>query len=148
MARSHRSPKRTTQAGSRCSTLNGLLHAGLSWDQPAHPSNGRSCATGCYRVFNFVDLAWHECEFREGDSFTYAVYVVGGRYLGCCYLYPMGRRTGLTEELVKHDVDVSWWVTPEAYEQGLLPEAVRRAAALGGGGVPVHHAALLEPRDP
>jgi RimJ/RimL family protein N-acetyltransferase len=68
--------------------------------------------------FNFVDLVWHECEFREGDSFTYAVYDAGGRYLGCCYLYPMGRRTGLTEELVKHDLEVSWWVTPEAYEQG------------------------------
>jgi hypothetical protein len=23
--------------------------------------------------FNFVDLVWHECEFREGYSFTYAV---------------------------------------------------------------------------
>ena len=24
----------------------------------------------------------------------------------------------LTEELLRHDVDVSWWVTAEAYEQG------------------------------
>jgi len=68
--------------------------------------------------FNFVDLVWHECEFREGGSFTYAVYDATGRYLGCCYLYPMGQRTGLTEELLKYDVDVSWWVTPTAYEQG------------------------------
>ena len=68
--------------------------------------------------FNFIDLVWHECEFREGDSFAYAVYDASGRYLGCCYLYPMGRRTELTEDLLKHDVDVSWWVTPEAYEQG------------------------------
>ncbi len=30
----------------------------------------------------------------------------------------MGRRTTLTEELLDHDVDVSWWVTPEAYERG------------------------------
>src|SRR6185437_11163928 len=36
---------------------------------------------------NYVDLVWHECEFREGDSFTYAV-------------------------------DVSGWVTPDAYEHG------------------------------
>ncbi len=43
--------------------------------------------------FNFVDLVWHECEFREGDSSTYAVYYSSGHYLGCCYLYPMGRRT-------------------------------------------------------
>ncbi len=68
--------------------------------------------------FNYVDLVWHECEFREGSSFTYAVYDVGGRYLGCCYLYPVGSRTELTEDLLKYDVDVSWWVTPEAYEQG------------------------------
>lgn len=68
--------------------------------------------------FNYVDLVWHECEFRDGGSFTYAVYDSGHRYLGCCYLYPMGGRTPLTEDLVKCDVDVSWWVTPEAYEQG------------------------------
>jgi hypothetical protein len=68
--------------------------------------------------YNFVDLVWHECEFREGDSFTYAVYDASGRYLGCCYLYPMGRRTPLSEELRVYDVDVSWWVTPEAYERG------------------------------
>ncbi|MCQ0006162.1 hypothetical protein [Actinomadura madurae] len=68
--------------------------------------------------FNFVDLVWHECEFREGDSFAYAVYDVAGAYLGCCYLYPMGRRTPLSEELAKYDVDVSWWVTPSAYEAG------------------------------
>jgi RimJ/RimL family protein N-acetyltransferase len=68
---------------------------------------------------NYVDLVWHECEFRDGGSYTYAVYDVGGTYLGCCYLYPMGRRTRLTAELLDHDVDVSWWVTPEAYERGL-----------------------------
>ncbi|HEX5115196.1 MAG TPA: GNAT family N-acetyltransferase [Pseudonocardiaceae bacterium] len=67
--------------------------------------------------FNYVDLVWHECEFRENDSYTYAVYA-DGRYLGCAYLYPMGRRTPLTDELINHDVDVSWWVTPEAYEKG------------------------------
>src|SRR5688572_11903518 len=51
--------------------------------------------------FNFVDLVWHEAEFRDGGSYTYAVYDTNGRYLGCCYLYPMGRRTELTEELLK-----------------------------------------------
>ncbi len=30
----------------------------------------------------------------------------------------MGRRTPLTEALLRHDVDVSWWVTPEAYARG------------------------------
>jgi hypothetical protein len=68
--------------------------------------------------FNFVDLVWHECEFREGYSFSYFVYDSGGTYLGCCYLYPMGRRTELYEELLGYDVDVSWWVTPEAYARG------------------------------
>lgn len=67
--------------------------------------------------FNYVDLVWHECEFRERDSFTYALYT-NERYIGCCYLYPLGRRTPLTEELLDHDVDVSWWVTPDAYADG------------------------------
>jgi len=68
--------------------------------------------------YNFVDLVWHELEFREGYSFSYAVYDAGGRYLGCCYLYPMGRRTPMTSDLLAHDVDVSWWVTPPAYDEG------------------------------
>jgi len=68
--------------------------------------------------FNYVDLVWHECEFREGDSFTYASYIDGGPYLGCCYLYPLGRRAPLDERLVQHDVDVSWWVTPDGYRDG------------------------------
>ena len=68
--------------------------------------------------YNYVDLVWHECEFRDGGSFTYALYDSAGGYLGCCYLYPMGSRTPLTDELLDHDVDVSWWVTPEAYRHG------------------------------
>jgi hypothetical protein len=67
---------------------------------------------------DFVDLVWHELEFRDGYSFTYAVYDTGGNYLGCCYLYPLGRRTELSEALLDYDVDVSWWVTPAAYERG------------------------------
>ena len=67
---------------------------------------------------NYADLVWHELEFREGYSFSYVVRDDSGRYLGCCYLYPMGRRVALTEDLLRHDVDVSWWVTGEAYERG------------------------------
>ena len=67
---------------------------------------------------DYVDLVWHELEFREGYSFSYVVRHEDGRYLGCCYLYPMGRRVVLTDELMRHDVDVSWWVTTDAYEQG------------------------------
>ena len=68
--------------------------------------------------FNYVDLVWHECEFRDGGSFTYGTYDAAGQYLGCCYLYPVGRRTPLSAELLRYDVDVSWWVTPDAYERG------------------------------
>jgi len=68
--------------------------------------------------FNFLDLAWHEREFRDGDSFAYAVRSSSGEYIGCFYLYPMGLRTELTEELLSYDVDASWWVTTESYEQG------------------------------
>jgi hypothetical protein len=75
--------------------------------------------------FNYVDLVWHECEFREGDSFTYALYEDGDHYLGCCYLYPLGRRAPLTEDLVRFDVDVSWWVTPDAYERGYYAKVYR-----------------------
>ena len=68
--------------------------------------------------FNYVDLRLARCEFREGDSFTYAVHDATGQYLGCCYRYPSGRRTPLTEELIGYDVDVSWRVTPDAYQRG------------------------------
>jgi RimJ/RimL family protein N-acetyltransferase len=67
---------------------------------------------------DYVDLVWHEHEFREGYSFAYVVRHDDGRYLGCCYLYPMGRRVPLTDDLLRHDVDVSWWVTTDAYEHG------------------------------
>ncbi len=67
---------------------------------------------------NYIDLVWHECEFREGYSYGYAVHTDAGEYLGCCYFYPLGKRTPLSEELMRHDVDVSWWVTPSAYERG------------------------------
>jgi hypothetical protein len=56
--------------------------------------------------FNFVDLVWHELEFREGKSFTYVVRTADATYLGCCYLYPMGRRTPLSEQTLRYDVDV------------------------------------------
>jgi hypothetical protein len=81
---------------------------------------------------NFVDLVWHELEFREGTSFAYVLRHGDGGYLGCWYLYPMGQRTELTDELLAHDVDVSWWVTPEGYAAGYyerLYAAVRRWVA-------------------
>lgn len=67
---------------------------------------------------DYIDLVWHECEFREGFSYSYVVRSASGGYLGCCYLYPMGRRTPLTAELLGYDVDVSWWVTADAHARG------------------------------
>jgi hypothetical protein len=67
---------------------------------------------------NFADLVWHEVEFRDGGSFTYVVRYTDGSYVGCAYLYPVGRRTPLSESMLAHDVDVSWWVTPDAYARG------------------------------
>jgi hypothetical protein len=67
---------------------------------------------------NYVDLVWHECEFRDAKSLTYVVRDAAGSYLGCCYFYPLGSRTPLDEHLLDLDVDVSWWVTPDAYDAG------------------------------
>lgn len=78
--------------------------------------------------YDFVDLVWHELEFRDAVSFSYVVHDTDGQYIGCCYFYPMGRRTELTAELLAYDVDVSWWVTSSAYEHGeyaRLYEALR-----------------------
>jgi hypothetical protein len=77
---------------------------------------------------DFADLVWHEVEFREGHSFTYAVYASGFGYIGCAYLYPLGRRTPLSEELLGCDADASWWVTADAYERGYYEKV---HAALG-----------------
>lgn len=75
--------------------------------------------------YNYVDLVWHECEFREGRSFSYVVHSAAGEYLGCCYFYPLGTRTALSEELIGRDVDVSWWVTTAAYERGYYEKLFR-----------------------
>lgn len=71
--------------------------------------------------FNLLDLAWHEREFRDLDSFAYVVHDAArdGAYVGCFYLYPMGSRTPLVEpDLAAYDVDVSWWVSGDAYARG------------------------------
>lgn len=68
--------------------------------------------------FDLLDLAWHEREFRDANSFAYVIYDTSNRYVGCFYLYPMGVRTNLSEELLQYDVDASWWVTAETYKEG------------------------------
>lgn len=74
------------------------------------------------KEFDFLDLAWHEREFRDRDSFAYVVYNADGEYIGCLYLYPMGNRTELSEELLEYDVDASWWVTAKAFDEGYYPK--------------------------
>lgn len=74
---------------------------------------------------DYVDLVWHECEQREGYSYAYALYEHDRRYVGCCYFYPVGRRTPLSPDLLACDVDVSWWVTSEAWERGFYRRAHR-----------------------
>ena len=74
---------------------------------------------------NFIDLVWHECEFRDGYSFSYAAHTGEGEYLGCCYFYPLGRRTALSAELLSCDVDLSWWVAPSEYERGYYEKLFR-----------------------
>jgi hypothetical protein len=71
---------------------------------------------------NYVDLVWHELEFRENYSFTYVLRRPDGAYIGCAYLYPVGRRVRLHEH-ADSDVDVSWWVTRPAYDDGLYTMA-------------------------
>lgn len=78
-----------------------------------------------------VDEYWHECEFRDHKSFSFILRTDGDGYVGCAYFYPMGVRQPLTTDLAAHDVDVSWWVTPEAYEAGYyakVHDALRRWA--------------------
>lgn len=70
------------------------------------------------KSYSELNIAWHEREFRDGRSFAYVVYNDLAEYIGCFYLYPMGYRIELTEELLDCDVDVSWWVTSDAYQEG------------------------------
>lgn len=78
--------------------------------------------------FDYLDLAWHEREFRDSNSYAYVVYNDAAEYIGCFYLYGMGHRTPLTEDLAGYQVDASWWVTTEAYRKGYYKKL---QAALG-----------------
>jgi len=73
---------------------------------------------------NYVDIVWHELEFRENYSYTYALRRRDGTYVGNAYLYPVGRRIPVCRH-PDSDVDVSWWVTRAAYEAGLYATVYR-----------------------
>lgn len=68
--------------------------------------------------FDELDLAWHHREFRDKSSFAYVIYDQSQNYIGCLYLYPLGVRTDLNQDLIQYDVDASWRVTAEAYKSG------------------------------
>lgn len=69
---------------------------------------------------DFIDLAWHQREFEHGSSFAYTVMNhEETECLGCLYFYPAGFRK---EAQADADVDVSFWVTQKAYDQGLYPK--------------------------
>lgn len=75
--------------------------------------------------FDFEDLAWHQREFRDANSFAYVIYNADSSYIGCLYLYPLGVRTELSEQLLPYDVEASWWVTAAAYEHGYSEKTYR-----------------------
>ena len=71
-------------------------------------------------VDNQIDLAWHQREFENKSSFAFIVTSLDGKKsLGCVYFYKPYFR-GL-----KHssncDVDISFWVTQSAYDNGFYP---------------------------
>lgn len=69
---------------------------------------------------DMIDLAWHQREFENKTSFAYTVMSPDeSACLGCFYLYPAGFRGEAPEEC---DVDVSFWVTQQAYNDGLYQE--------------------------
>ncbi len=67
-----------------------------------------------------IDLAWHQREFENRTSFAYTVMSLDEKEcLGCLYLYPPGYRGDTTKDA---NVDVSFWVTQDAYDNGLYPK--------------------------
>jgi len=66
---------------------------------------------------DMIDLAWHQREFENRSSFAYTIMNPNeSKCLGCFYLYPVGYRGEAPEN---SDVDVSFWVTQKAYDDGL-----------------------------
>jgi hypothetical protein len=69
---------------------------------------------------DLIDLAWHQREFEQRTSFAFTVMnPTETECLGCFYLFSAGYRGKVPEGA---DVDVSFWVTQRAYDQGLYPE--------------------------
>jgi hypothetical protein len=64
-----------------------------------------------------IDLGWHQREFEFKTSFAYTIFnLEDTECLGCLYLYPPGYRNQSSKDA---DLDVSFWVTQKAYDEGL-----------------------------
>ena len=53
---------------------------------------------------------------------------------------PDGTAHPLTEELLTYDVDVSWWVTPEAYHRGFYAKLYVALRSWAGDAFPFKNA--------
>ena len=69
---------------------------------------------------DMIDLAWNQREFENRSSFAFTIMNhEETECLGCFYLYPVGFRGEAPDD---SDVDVSFWVTQTAHDQGLYEE--------------------------
>lgn len=69
---------------------------------------------------DLIDLSWHQREFENYSSFAYTVMNKDEtECLGRFYFYPAGFRG---EAPKGSDVNISFWVTQKAHNEGLYPE--------------------------
>ena len=64
---------------------------------------------------NFIDLAWLQMCFRMRQLFSYIIRDRENRYIGCIYIYPI--ELYFAEKEKDYDVDFSFWITKDAYDQ-------------------------------
>lgn len=65
-----------------------------------------------------IDLCWHQTEFDYRCSFAYTILnLERDKCLGCIYIYPPNKPW--LEYPENTDAVVNWWVTQEAYDNGL-----------------------------
>ena len=70
-------------------------------------------------INDLIDLFWHQREFEFKSSFAYTVMNKDEtKCLGCIYFYPPNSGMSDAASGEKSEVDISWWVTQEVYDQG------------------------------
>lgn len=72
--------------------------------------------TTCTYEENYKDLAWLELCANYKQLFSYIIRDKERKYIGCIYIYPI--ELFFAERVKDYDVDFSFWVTSEVYEQG------------------------------